>query len=180
MTGPPTSKGSGGADLASVLAALDEERRAAEGAADRHVGRAHKRGILTLVMVFLLVGGVIQLFTATPDTRAPAAGGSRASVVFSNAGTGTCLSWPPDAPDKPSFVQCRSDHMFEVAKPVGMNNFGDPCQLGVGGVGHPGLALAVIAEAPRLQHGGGAHALAARRRCRPGRRRRRRRPWGAP
>ncbi|BBZ26211.1 hypothetical protein MMAD_05060 [Mycolicibacterium madagascariense] len=131
MTGPPTPKNSGGADLASVLAALDEDRRAAEGAADRLAARAHKRGFLTLVMVFLLVGGVIELLTATPETRVPTAVGSRASVVFSNAGTGTCLSWPPDEPDKPSFVQCRSDHMFEVAKPVGMNNFGDPCQLAV-------------------------------------------------
>lgn len=82
-------------------------------------------------MVFLLVGGVIQLFTATPETRTRVDGGSRASVVFSNAGTGTCLSWPPDAPEKPSFVQCRSDHMFEVAKPVDMNSFGEPCQLAV-------------------------------------------------
>jgi hypothetical protein len=82
-------------------------------------------------MVVLLVGGVIQLFTSTPETRPFADSGSRASIVFSNAGTGTCLSWPPDAPDKPSFVQCRSDHMFEVAKPVDMNGFGEPCQLAV-------------------------------------------------
>ncbi|MDT5071015.1 MAG: hypothetical protein QOH82_335, partial [Mycobacterium sp.] len=66
-------------------------------------------------MVVLLVGGIIELFTSTPETRPPAADGSRASIVFSNAQTGTCLSWPRDAPDKPSFVQCRSDHMFEVA-----------------------------------------------------------------
>ena len=84
-----------------------------------------------MVLVFLLVGGVIELFTATPDTRPSTEAGSRASIVFSNAGTGTCLSWPPDAPDKPSFVQCRSDHIFEVAKPVGMNSFGEPCQLAV-------------------------------------------------
>jgi hypothetical protein len=82
-------------------------------------------------MIALLVGGVIELFTLTPETRPAAETGSRASIVFSNAGTGTCLSWPPDAPDKPSFVQCRTDHMFEVAKPVGMNSFGEPCQLAV-------------------------------------------------
>ena len=84
-----------------------------------------------MVMMVLLLAGVIELFTLTPDTRPAADGGSRASVVFSNAQAGTCLSWPPDAPDKPSFVQCRSDHMFEVAKPVGMNSFGEPCQLAV-------------------------------------------------
>jgi predicted heme/steroid binding protein len=84
-----------------------------------------------MLMMVLLVAGVIELFTLTPEVRPAADGGSRASVVFSNAQTGTCLSWPPDAPDKPSFVQCRSDHMFEVAKPVGMNSFGEPCQLAV-------------------------------------------------
>ena len=124
-----TSAGKGAPDLASVLAAL--ENRDQDSDCKRQLHRAHRRGILTLVMVVLLVGGVIQLFTATPDTRAPVDGGSRASIVFSNAGTGTCLSWPPDTPEKPSFVQCRSDHMFEVAKPVDMNGFGEPCQLAV-------------------------------------------------
>jgi predicted heme/steroid binding protein len=119
-------------DLASVLAALEAGRGDGDDVARRSQRHAHRRGVLTLVMVVLLVGGVIQLFTSTPATRSPAAeGGTRASIVFSNAGTGTCLGWPPDAPDKPSFVQCRSDHMFEVAKPVGMNSFGEPCQLAV-------------------------------------------------
>jgi hypothetical protein len=103
----------------------------ADGEARRQLAHAHRRGLLTLVMIALLVGGVIELFTLTPETRQPVESGSRASIVFANAGTGTCLSWPPDAPDKPSFVQCRSDHMFEVAKPVGMNSFGEPCQLAV-------------------------------------------------
>lgn len=129
MKGAPT--GNGVPDLASVLAALEDRCPGPEGEAKRRQARAHRRGALTLVMVALLVGGVIQLFTSTPETRTAAGSGSRASIVFSNAGTGTCLSWPPDAPDKPSFVQCRSNHMFEVAKPVDMNGFGEPCQLAV-------------------------------------------------
>lgn len=129
MRGAPT--GSGVPDLASVLAALEDRCQGPEGEAKRRQVRTHRRGALTLVMVALLVGGVIQLFTSTPETRSAAGSGSRASIVFSNAGTGTCLSWPPDAPDKPSFVQCRSNHMFEVAKPVDMNGFGEPCQLAV-------------------------------------------------
>ncbi|KAA0102262.1 hypothetical protein CIW49_02820 [Mycolicibacterium sp. P1-18] len=123
--------GSSVPDLASVLAALDEKCQGPEGESKRLQARPHRRGILTLVMIMLLVGGVIQLITSTPEAPRTADGGSRASIVFSNAGTGTCLSWPPDAPDKPSFVQCRSDHMFEVAKPVDMNGFGEPCQLAV-------------------------------------------------
>jgi predicted heme/steroid binding protein len=118
-------------DLASVLAALESKCAGADDDARRRLARAHRRGLLTLLMVVLLVGGVIELFTATPETRQTAEDGSRASIVFGNAQAGTCLSWPPDAPDKPSFVQCRSDHMFEVAKPVGMNSFGEPCQLAV-------------------------------------------------
>ncbi|MEU0497323.1 septum formation family protein [Mycobacterium sp. NPDC006124] len=121
----------GAPDLASVLAALDQAGAGPHDEAKRLQTRAHRRGILTLVMIVLLVGGVIQLLTSTPEAPRTADGGSRASIVFSNAGTGTCLSWPPDAPDKPSFVQCRSDHMFEVAKPVDMNGFGEPCQLAV-------------------------------------------------
>ncbi|MBJ7341690.1 septum formation family protein, partial [Mycolicibacterium sp.] len=129
MSDPRTGKSA--PDLASVLAALEDTCSDPDRAAKRRRAHSHRRGILTLVMVALLVGGVIQLFTSTPETRSTADGGSRASIVFSNAGTGTCLSWPPDAPDKPSFVQCRSDHMFEVAKPVGMDSFGEPCQLAV-------------------------------------------------
>ena len=67
----------------------------------------------------------------TPDTRDAPSGDSRAGVVFSNAQSGTCLSWPADSPDKPSFVQCRDDHMFEVAKAVDMSNFDEPCQAAV-------------------------------------------------
>ena len=92
---------------------------------------ANRRAALGLALVGLLIGGVIQLLTATPDTREALSEDSRAGVVFSNAHTGTCLSWPADAPDKPSFVQCRDDHMFEVAKAVDMTNFGEPCQAAV-------------------------------------------------
>jgi hypothetical protein len=113
-----------------VLAALEKKCSGDDPAGARR-GRTHRRGLLTLVMIALLVGGVIELLTATSENRPAVDAGSRASIVFSNAQAGTCLSWPPDAPDKPSFVQCRSDHMFEVAKPVGMSSFGEPCQLAV-------------------------------------------------
>lgn len=132
MTDPRPSLPTGkGADLASVLVALETRCSGADGPTTRRLARTRRRGALTLAMMVLLVAGVIALFTLTPDVRPSADGGSRASVVFRNAQSGTCLSWPPNAPDKPSFVQCRSDHLFEVAKPVGMNSFGEPCQLAV-------------------------------------------------
>jgi hypothetical protein len=92
---------------------------------------ANKRATLGLALVALLVGAVIQLLMATPDTRDGPSEDSRAGVVFSSAQAGNCLSWPADAPDKPSFVQCRDNHLFEVAKSVGMGNFGEPCQAAV-------------------------------------------------
>ena len=100
---------------------------------DEPVRSAHsnKRAALGLAFVGLIVAGILQLVTSSPDTRGAPNDASRASIVFSNAESGACLNWPADAPDKPSFVQCRDDHMFEVAKSVDMNNFGAPCQLAV-------------------------------------------------
>ena len=135
MTDPHTSgmpavretSGDGTRDLASVLSAL--ETKCSDGGSGG-LARSQKRGILTLILIGLLVGSAFELLTLTPTART-AETGTRASIVFSNAQSGACLGWPPDAPDKPSFVQCRDDHMFEVAKPVGMNSFGEPCQLAV-------------------------------------------------
>jgi hypothetical protein len=96
-----------------------------------HSKRSNRRATLALSLFVLLLGGILQLATSTPDTRSGPNTGSRANVVFSNALSGTCLAWPPDEPDKPSFVQCSDNHMFEVARPVGMQNFMEPCQLAV-------------------------------------------------
>jgi hypothetical protein len=128
---PTESPSSGGAeiiDLASALAAADHGRSEDELQRGK---RANRRAALTLVLIALLIAGVIDVATPTNRTRTPPNGVTRADVVFNNAQSGACLNWPPDAPDEPSFVQCRDDHMFEVAKPVGMNTFGDPCQLAV-------------------------------------------------
>ena len=125
---PSSSNGEETVDLASVLAALGTPQTPVEE--QQRSARANRRGLLTLVLIGLILGGVIQLATATPHRERNASNGeSRADVVFGNANSGTCLGWPPDEPDKPSFVQCAGDHMFEVIKPVPMNNFGEPCQL---------------------------------------------------
>ena len=125
---PSSSNGAETVDLASVLAALGTPQTPVEE--QQRTARANRRGLLTLVLIGLILGGVIQLATSTPQRERTASNGeSRADVVFGNANSGTCLGWPPDEPDKPSFVQCAGDHMFEVIKPVPMNNFGEPCQL---------------------------------------------------
>lgn len=125
---PSSSNGAETVDLASVIAALGTPQTPVEEL--QQAKRANRRGLLTLALIGLILGGVIQLATSTPERERNASSGeSRADVVFGNANTGTCLGWPPDEPDKPSFVQCSSDHTFEVIKPVPMNNFGEPCQL---------------------------------------------------
>jgi hypothetical protein len=120
------------ADLQTVALALGSASgplcRSGELGRSAH---SNKRSTLGLALVALLVGGVIQLLMSSPDTRSGPSADSRAGVVFSSAQPGNCLGWPADAPDKPSFVQCRDDHLFEVAKSVGMGNFGEPCQAAV-------------------------------------------------
>jgi Septum formation len=122
-------------DLDTVVAALVDRSgplptKAAKVPCERSP-RSNRRAALGLLMIGLLVGGIIQLLTVSPDIRDTPSGDSRAGVVFSNARAGTCLNWPADAPDKPSFVQCRDDHRFEVAEAVDMAKFGEPCQAAV-------------------------------------------------
>jgi hypothetical protein len=119
-------------DLDATVAALASRRSACAGLDDGHRSpRANKRATLGLVLVGLLVAAVIDLSLSSPSSRDTLAKDSRASTGFSNAESGACLNWPVGEPDKPSFVQCSDDHMFEVAKSVVMNNFAEPCQHGV-------------------------------------------------
>jgi hypothetical protein len=128
------------ADLASCLAALEETRSTAgettPGSGAASPGRSRRadstrRAVLAAVLIILLTGGVIHVARSTPPAKTAPTGDSRANVVFRNAGSGTCLNWPVNSPDRPSFVQCIDNHMFEVAKSVGMHNFQEPCQLAV-------------------------------------------------
>ena len=128
------------ADLAKALGALDpQSARTSEGSAP--LGREPRRRsgparqLLITALSGLLVAGIVTVLRTEAN---PAAGDAvdssanhRATVVFGNATSGACLNWPPDTPDRPSFVFCRDDHMFEVAEPVDMRNFQEPCQLTV-------------------------------------------------
>lgn len=119
-------------DLDTALAALARKRSACAGSDDGHRSpRANKRATLGLVLVGLLVAAGIDLSMSSSTAREPLARDSRAATVFSNAEAGACLSWPLGEPDKPSFVQCSGDHLFEVAKSVVMDNFAEPCQHAV-------------------------------------------------
>lgn len=130
-------------DLAEAVGALGpQELRSSEGSGlpAQQVRRPiRRRGaarqVLATALSGLLVAGVVTVLR-TDDANQPADSGDssakhRATVVFSNATSGACLNWPDNAPDRPSFVFCREDHMFEVAQPVDMRNYQEPCQLTV-------------------------------------------------
>jgi hypothetical protein len=127
-------------DLHTALAALERQRALCSGTQAEAsttspcasaTARTNKRAALGLVLMALLAAAVFQLSSPESAVRNLAGGDTRAAKVFGNAESGTCLGWPPDEPDKPSFVQCSSDHMFEVAKSVDMGNFAEPCQRAV-------------------------------------------------
>jgi hypothetical protein len=130
-------------DLAEALGALGpQELRSSEGSGSpaqqvrrpiRRLGPA--RQVLATALSALLVAGVVTVLRTDEVNQTADSGDSsanhRATVVFSNATSGACLNWPDSAPDRPSFVFCRDDHMFEVAEPVDMRNYQEPCQLTV-------------------------------------------------
>jgi hypothetical protein len=130
------------ADLATALGALEGERSAAREPAEDRAGESHGRilrgamarqALLTL-LGGLLVGGVVAVFELqanNPDSPARNSAGDRVNIVFSRAESGTCLNWPKGAPDKPSFVQCTDDHLFEVAESVDASNIQARCDLAV-------------------------------------------------
>lgn len=119
-------------DLDAALAAIARKRSECLGSdGEQRSAQANKRATLGLVLVCLLIAAVLDLTLSSPTSRETLAKDSRASTVFSNAERGACLSWPLDEPDKPSFVQCSGDHVFEVAKSVVMDNFAEPCQQAV-------------------------------------------------
>ncbi|BBY27434.1 septum formation family protein [Mycolicibacterium sediminis] len=122
-------------DLDTALAALARRRdEAASGSGASRcpspTTRTNRRAAIGLLLIGLLVGGTLQL-TAPDSIIRDANKDSRAAKVFANSEPGTCLSWPADEPEKPSFVQCSSDHLFEVAKSVDMDAFAEPCQRAV-------------------------------------------------
>lgn len=119
-----------GSDLDSALAALGREPAERSGPCGDSQTRTNKRAALGLALIGLIVAAVFQLASPESAVRDPNRD-SRAAKVFANAQTGTCLDWPPNEPDKPSFVQCTSDHVFEVASSVPMNEFAQPCQRAV-------------------------------------------------
>jgi predicted heme/steroid binding protein len=143
---PPSDETS---DLAQALAALERAQSAAGEPIKRLAlwpplipgSTSTRRARRVRVLGGLLLGGVIvALALAVGDANYglmrddphPQADG-QATVVFNNARSGDCLTWPNNKPNQPAFVDCKDDHLFEVAESVDMRHFQEPCALAVRG-----------------------------------------------
>ena len=118
------STGDDSADLDSALAAL---RSRAPQPVPRRSARSSRRAALGLALSGLLVGGIFAAATAGQEPRPETAGAGPADDVYLSAHPGSCLVWQPDQPDRPSFVQCTTPHLFEVASAI--SEPGEPCSL---------------------------------------------------
>ena len=120
-------------DLSRAIAAID--RKSSPGIESKRPtsrGAVIRRALVILAFAGLLVGGIIVATSSTTNRQAatPTPAG-HINYVFNNAKSGDCLSWPTNSPAQAYFVDCRDQHLFEVAESVGMSNFQQPCQLEV-------------------------------------------------
>lgn len=116
------------ADLDTALAALRGSGPRPSTTA-RHP-RSSCRALLGVVLCALLLGGVFAVATSDPQPRPGAAGDNPSDGVYLSAHPGSCLAWQPDQPDRPSFVQCTTPHLFEVAQAIDSGG-NEPCDLAV-------------------------------------------------
>ncbi|MGX9670050.1 septum formation family protein [Mycobacterium sp. HM-7] len=78
---------------------------------------ASRRALLAALLCAQLIAGVV-----TVAAVGPSAGGAteddHTEAVFRSAHAGSCLTWQPEPPQRPAFVQCSSPHLFEVVNSV--------------------------------------------------------------
>ncbi|MFL0285625.1 septum formation family protein [Mycobacterium sp. SMC-21] len=78
---------------------------------------APRRALLAALLCAQLIAGVV-----TVAAVGPSAGGAteadHTDAVFRSAHAGSCLTWQPEPPQRPAFVQCSSPHLFEVVNSV--------------------------------------------------------------
>ncbi|WP_167838104.1 septum formation family protein, partial [Mycolicibacterium sp. NCC-Tsukiji] len=76
-----------------------------------------RRALLAALLCAQLIAGVV-----TVAAVGPSAGGAtdddHTDAVFRSANAGSCLTWQPEPPQRPAFVQCSSPHLFEVVNAV--------------------------------------------------------------
>lgn len=115
------------ADLHTALAAL--HGKAPRPGSGPRSPRSSRRALLGVALCGLLIGGMLALATADPESRPAADDSNPSDDVYLSAHPGSCLVWQPGAQDRPSFVQCTTPHMFEVAKDIDADDSQQSCDL---------------------------------------------------
>ena len=96
------------------------------------VGTLHatstRRALMLTALGGLLIAGVVTALPMGlpgPLGRLAASEGLRlsANAAFADAKPGSCLSWPDNAPDDATIVDCQGEHRFEVAKSIDMRTY---------------------------------------------------------
>ena len=78
---------------------------------------ASRRALLATLLCAQLIAGVVTLATLGSSSGA-ATDDDHTVAVFHSAHAGSCLTWQPEPPQRPAFVQCSSPHLFEVVNAV--------------------------------------------------------------
>jgi hypothetical protein len=76
--------------------------------------------MLLIVVAAIAVAGSIAIALQLDDHES-----ATARAVATHATSGDCLTWPSGQPDRPAAVDCRGDHLFEVADAVEIDTLTD-------------------------------------------------------
>ncbi|MBB5166530.1 septum formation family protein [Mycobacterium sp. AZCC_0083] len=87
----------------------------------RFVGSPRFRMLMLLIVVAAItVAGSIAIALQLDDHDS-----ATARALATHATSGDCLTWPSGEPDRPAAVDCRGDHLFEVADAVEIDTLTD-------------------------------------------------------
>lgn len=74
---------------------------------------ASRRALLAALLCAQLIAGFVAVAAVGPSAGS-AADDDHTDTVFRSAHAGSCLTWQPEPPQRPAFVQCNNPHLFEV------------------------------------------------------------------
>ncbi len=88
-----------------------------------------RRALLLTALGGLLIAGLTMVLpfgehdSVLTSYLEPTGVSARSNSTFQKAVAGDCLTWPENAPDQATIVDCAEDHRFEVAESVDMGAF---------------------------------------------------------
>lgn len=78
---------------------------------------ASRRALLAALLCAQVIAGVVTV-AAVGSSSGAATDADHTNAVFRSAHAGSCLTWQPEPPQRPAFVQCSTPHLFEVVNSV--------------------------------------------------------------